>query len=55
VNLGNYFNEMKDFEKANLYYTMALNKILPGVDERNRITSLAEESLKRKNHGHSRN
>jgi hypothetical protein len=45
--LGDYFYAIKAFDKAHTYYTIALTKTLPGLNEKERLTQLANKSHKK--------
>ncbi len=55
VHLGDYFQNQGDLKQAYAFYTMALHKELPGLDERKKLTDLSNEILKKLDHGQSRN
>ncbi len=43
VNIGDYYREVKEDELAVKYYTLALEKKLPGLDERKKLEELIEK------------
>ena len=43
VNLGDYYREVKEDEQAVKYYTLALEKKLPGLDERKKLEELIDK------------
>jgi len=55
VNLGDYFSEIKDYSYANNWYSLSLNKIFPGNDQRKIILERKESIFKKIKHGDSRN
>jgi tetratricopeptide (TPR) repeat protein len=54
VSLAAYYEELKDYTNALKYYSQALTKILPGQDERNKLTERARKISKKIQHGHSK-
>jgi isopenicillin-N N-acyltransferase-like protein len=54
VHLGDYFKEMKAYDKAFVYYSMALDKKLPGLDEKNKLKEIIAELKNKIDHGNSR-
>jgi|WetSurSiteA1Bulk_404760.scaffolds.fasta_scaffold00507_9 isopenicillin-N N-acyltransferase like protein len=55
VHLGEYYNEIKAFDKAFGYYSEALGRILPGKDEEARLRKVADELYKKSSHADPRN
>ncbi len=53
--LGDYYTEMRDYAKAQKYYTLAMHKKLPGMDEHVKLEEKSKALNKKINHGHSRN
>ncbi len=53
--LGDYYREIEEYEKAQMFYARALQKKLPGLDEKIKLEEISKELLKKINHGHPRN
>lgn len=53
--LGDYYRETEEYEKAQMFYARALQKKLPGLDEKTKLEEISKELLKKIKHGHPRN
>ena len=53
--LGDYYHEMKDYERAYNYYQNALSKEVAGKDQQNNLIKLSGKTLKELNNAHARN
>jgi hypothetical protein len=53
--LGDYYYEIEDYTRAYNYYQTALSKEVAGMDLRNDLIKLSEETLKKSRHAHTEN
>jgi tetratricopeptide (TPR) repeat protein len=53
ANLGSYYFEKKEYDRACDYYRQALLKEIPGEDERERLTGILKKILKKKKNAYS--
>jgi tetratricopeptide (TPR) repeat protein len=53
--LGDYYYEIEDYTRAYSYYQTALSKEVAGMDLRNDLLKLSEETLKKSRHAHTEN
>jgi hypothetical protein len=53
--LGDYYYEIEDYTLAYNYYQTALSKEVAGMDLRNDLIKLSEETLKKSRHAHTEN
>ncbi|HEX2394661.1 MAG TPA: C45 family peptidase [Bacteroidales bacterium] len=53
-NLGDYYNEMKDFNQAYAFYKKAMDCRLPGLEDKQNLEELTEKLSKKINNGSSR-
>ncbi len=54
-NLGYYFYETGDYNKAYEYFMKSLSKEVAGLDERNKLIRISKKALKRQKHEYSGN
>jgi hypothetical protein len=53
--LGDYYSHLKNYSQAYLYYQKALSMEVSGMDQKNILIKLSEESLKKADHVNARN
>jgi hypothetical protein len=54
VHLGDYYREMKNFDRSYFYYSAALRHKLPGRDEEKKLRGILEELQNKIDHGNFR-